>query len=280
MYWIKLSRPRFWLYLAGTYLVGYTVAAQSVQDFFRAEFLVYMLFFIFPANLFLYGVNDFFDNDTDQFNPKKRDKETHVEAQSRRRKILQRILLYLVMFSIALVLFEQNQIVQLLLMAFMLLSLFYSAPPLRFKARPIIDFASNVLYILPGVIAYTQLTGYLPGGVDVLMFALWTWAMHLFSAVPDIEADTKAGLKTSAILFGKRWSLYVCLIFWIGFSGLLVYSHPALFPFSLLSLLYAVIPLLLIAKPKTSIDRVYWFFPYMNAGLGFIAFMYFALKLF
>jgi 4-hydroxybenzoate polyprenyltransferase len=34
-------------------------------------FLAFALYFTFPANLFVYGVNDFADYDTDKFNSKK-----------------------------------------------------------------------------------------------------------------------------------------------------------------------------------------------------------------
>ena len=70
--WIlSISRPRFWTYLAGPWAVGMVTASSSLNDFTNAFFWIGLLFFLWPANFFLYGVNDYADGDTDKFNPKK-----------------------------------------------------------------------------------------------------------------------------------------------------------------------------------------------------------------
>src|SRR3989344_1982072 len=65
---VHLSRSRFWSYLAGTYIVGLALGGAP----FSLVFLLHLLFFLFPANVFLYGVNDIFDRATDVANPKKK----------------------------------------------------------------------------------------------------------------------------------------------------------------------------------------------------------------
>ena len=59
----SISRPRFWLYLGGTYLVGYSAGIQQLTDFSTPIFWLYLLFFLLIANVFLYGINDYADED-------------------------------------------------------------------------------------------------------------------------------------------------------------------------------------------------------------------------
>ena len=70
-------------------------------------------------------------------------------------------------------------------------SLIYSLPPIRAKAVPFFDGITNILYVLPGIMAYLVLHSDLS---RPLVIAAWAWvmAMHAYSAIPDIEADTKA----------------------------------------------------------------------------------------
>lgn len=245
-------------------MVGYALGASSLQGFFRPEYFVFLLYFFFPANVFIYGINDYYDRDTDALNPKK-DEMEHRVAESER-DVLARALRAVLVISAALMLML-DLVAALLLLGFLLLSYFYSAPPLRFKARPFLDFASNMLYIMPGVLAYHLASGELPSIWLVAAGFLHIAAMHLFSAIPDIECDRQAGITTTAVLIGKRASLLLCLLFWSGLSA----SALVLSGFhylSFLSLLYPAVPLSLLAFPSWRVERVYWYLPYLNTILG------------
>ncbi len=112
----KISRPRFWLYLAGPYLLGYAAGVNNLNDFISAKFAVYFLFFLIIANIFLYGVNDYFDNDTDQYNDKKITHE-HLLQSSERKKLARTTLLC---FFASLALFSNTSITaQILLCIFL-----------------------------------------------------------------------------------------------------------------------------------------------------------------
>jgi 4-hydroxybenzoate polyprenyltransferase len=69
-YLISVSRPRFWFYLAGTYLVGVVYAIDNF-NFGQGWFWLSLIYFLLPANLILYGVNDLSDREIDLVNPKK-----------------------------------------------------------------------------------------------------------------------------------------------------------------------------------------------------------------
>lgn len=266
----KLSRPRFWLYLAGPYAVGTAFTATTQTQFYSFDFLYPLFFFLVPANVFLYGVNDLFDKETDDLNKKKKTKETKISNQNRmlyRFAVVCSILFTLPLFVIL------NEKSQLLLIIFLILSYFYSAPPLRFKARPILDFSSNILYGMPAFIAYTQISNQWPDLVVWLVIFCWTGAMHLFSAIPDIGPDKKVGIKTTAVMLGKKKSLYLCSVLW----GVTALVSSYINPFFLLAFIYPFIPIYILTM-KSNITKVYWLFPYLNALLGFLLFWYYAIR--
>src|SRR6056297_3228728 len=78
-YLLKLSRPRFWLYLAGPVLVGVAYGASGVADLFAPAGVALFAYFLVPANVYLYGVNDAFDADIDAQNPKKTGEDAREE---------------------------------------------------------------------------------------------------------------------------------------------------------------------------------------------------------
>lgn len=260
----RISRFRFWIYTAGTFVVGYALGASSLQDFFRWEYFVFLLYFFFPANVFIYGVNDYYDQETDALNPKKDGMEHRVLETER--KVLANVLRSVVVMSAALMLLL-DVMGSLIFLGFLLLSYFYSAPPLRFKARPFLDFSSNMLYILPGILAFHLASGDLPPFILVIAGFLHIAAMHLFSAIPDIECDRHAGITTTAVLLGRRTSLLLCLLFWSGLA--IIAMHLSGFHYlSFLALLYPAVPLSLLAFRSWHVERVYWYLPYMNTILG------------
>ncbi|MEM4414018.1 MAG: hypothetical protein QXD59_07060, partial [Candidatus Caldarchaeum sp.] len=94
---LKISRFRFWIYAAGPYVVGYTLGASGFNDFLKLEYYVYLLYFFIPANILIYGINDYFDTETDLLNPKKDSKEVRVLGGERRR--LGRLLMLVLVLS-------------------------------------------------------------------------------------------------------------------------------------------------------------------------------------
>lgn len=262
---LATSRPRFWLYLAGTYLVG---AALGFQDIYSARdplFWAYFAFFLIPANVFLYGINDYFDKDTDQHNQKKGTKEILL-SQTQRSQLKLWLIITAIMTGL-LVLLQTNIFAQLFLILFFALSFAYSAPPIRLKSRILFDSWSNFLYVIPGIIGYIHASGQLPDWFAIWGFFCWTAAMHLYSAIPDIEADEKAGITTTAVLLGVEKSLLLCGFYWSVFS-LVMLSYLDWYPWSLFSLVYPTIILYLFTQPRYSVLKVYWLFPLINSVLG------------
>jgi len=263
-----ISRFRFWIYTGGTYVVGYALGMGDISAFYELNYYIYLIYFFFLANVFIYGVNDLMDRDTDVLNPKKTEKEHLLESEERRHLIA--VLIIVVAISVVLLL-TQSTWEKVVFLLFLTLSYFYSAPPLRFKEVPILDFSSNMLYIMPGVFGYLLAAGVLPPLYLLAAGFFHVAAMHLFSAVPDIEYDRQAGINTSAVYFGTNASLVICTLFWSSLSVMTILL-TGYHPLSFLVLIYPAVPLALLLRPKLDINRVYWYFPYINTSLGGLLF--------
>ena len=261
---LRVSRFRFWIYTAGTYVVGYSLGSPGFESFFRPEYLLYLIYFFFPANLLIYGVNDYWDGRTDEHNPKKGTKEEKLT--DRKKKRLAGMLVITLCISLILILFQDN-VSRILFSVFLLLSYFYSAKPIRFKSIPVLDFSSNMLYIMPGIFGFYIASGSLPGFLLVLGGYFHISAMHIFSAIPDMEYDRKAKIRTTVTVIGKKLSLFLCVMFWSLLSYLAI-SLSGFHPLSFLVLIYPFVPLALLLKNNLEIEKVYWFFPYINTLLG------------
>ena len=264
----KISRFRFWIYTGGTYVVGYALGFSTFGDFLRPEYYLYLFYFFFPANIFIYGVNDYWDEETDKLNPKKDEKEHRVSVHERKR--LLNVILVVTGLSLILMLFQDNT-ERIIFAGFLLLSYFYSAKPLRFKEKPFLDFSSNYLYIMPGILAYYLASAAIPPILYMIGAFLHISAMHIFSAIPDIKYDKNTGIKTTPVFIGAKPSLLLCLLFWLGLSVIVVYLTN-FFPLSFLVFLYPAFPLLLLVKSDLNIEDLYWYLPYVNTILGGLLF--------
>jgi len=266
---LKVSRPRFWIYTGGTYVVGFALGMAGWQDFLSLEYLVYLIYFFFPANVFIYGVNDIWDYETDRDNPKKEERE--IRAESVGRRDLLKVVIVVTAVSLGLMITQMDLGLMLIFASFLLLSYFYSARPLRFKAIPFVDFLSNVLYIMPGIFGYYLVAGTVPPLPIILAGVMHVSAMHLFSAIPDIKYDEEAGIRTTAVVLRKRYSLELCTVLW-GVLAILVIYLSGMHPLSFLALIYPAIPIALLVRERLSIERVYWYLPWVNIGLGGLLF--------
>lgn len=266
---LKVSRPRFWFYLFGPFIVGLVAGVTDLSELATWRYAAFALYFLLPANLLVYGINDIFDYETDRLNEKKAGYETLVTPERRRRLFFWIAVLNLPFIVLAA--FELNLFAFAALQTFLFLSIFYSSPPIRAKAKPILDSAFNVLYIMPGVFAFALVTRSLPPAEVIIAGGFWTAAMHAYSAIPDIEADEKAGLQTIATKFGAYGTLAICF-------GL--YAAAAFLSARFLGIaavgLGAAYMILMLASVKSvqngRIFKLYKAFPLINIAAGFVLF--------
>lgn len=265
---LKVSRPRFWIYVFGPYIVGLAAGIGSGDDLLRLDALVFSIYFLLPANLLIYGINDIFDWETDRLNPKKTEYETLVRPDSHRR-----LAIWIASLNLPFVIGTFILAPQALpaLAGFMFFSVFYSATPIRAKTVPFIDSLFNILYVFPAAFAYQMLTGtFLPLGIFAAA-GLWTMAMHAYSAIPDIKADDEAGLSTIATEMGPNWTHGFCMACYF-LAMILCFDAGFIAPGIIgIGYLYLMIFSLRV-EGDMGLFSVYRLFPIFNTIAGFVLF--------
>jgi len=256
-----LSRPRFWLYLAGPVLVGAVYGAGELSDLASPTVIALFAYFLMPANVFLYGINDVYDADVDAGNPKK-DADA-PEARFGGEPFVVYAVAACALAAVLLIALAPDP-AQPWIAGFVILGSQYSAPPLRLKTIPLLDSISNGLYVLPAGAAYAALTGAQPPALALAGGWLWAMGMHTFSAIPDIEPDRQAGIETTATRLGERATFVYCAVCWTLAAAAFGAIH------SLLGAALAIYPLLAVGVPLAGIDvdRAYWWFPAINTVVG------------
>ncbi len=264
----RLSRPRFWIYVFGPYIVGLVAGAAHLNDLRTLLVIAFGLFFLFPANILIYGVNDVFDYETDIRNVKKERYETLLHPPER--PTLWKIVALTNFPFLLLLPFSSTRCVGAMA-GFLFFSLFYSAPPIRAKSKPILDSIFNVLYVFPGVFAYFLVGGH---NFNVALFvAAWCWAMamHAYSAAPDISADRQANVPTVATFLGFYGTLLFCTALYIASTLIAFRVLGRLTP--LLGIIYiALMVISLRSDDEDGVRQIYKWFPIVNTTVGFVLF--------
>lgn len=269
---LRISRPRFWPYLVGPFIIGIAAGFSSGAGVAQIPglnwwLLALGLFFTYPANFVIYGINDVNDYETDKLNPKKQGYEALLKPEQR--WLVQRQALSWVILGYLLLEFVpgDNDVAGWGMLGFFLFGVLYSMPPVRAKTKPLLDSMFNVLYVFPAVVGYGLVTGQMPAWQLFVAAMLWCMAMHAYSAVPDIAADTKAKISTIATTLGARNTLLFCIVCyalaaylssaWLGWFSWLAGS------------VYLAMMLLTISQPgRDHVFKLYQYFPYINMAVG------------
>ncbi len=220
-----ISRPVLWVNTLGPAVVGVWLTG----DLWRWEAVPLLIWLTLPFNLLIYGVNDVFDQETDAKNPRKGTLEgariTPEEAALVWRGVLLTnapLLLYFLLFL------PTSASLWMLLYAALFVG--YSAPPVRFKARPYLDSLSNAAYAFPLVFVPLALGAEVVWPAALGLMA-WSAAKHTFDAVQDVDEDRHVGISTTAVRLGAGGA-----VLWSGAWWLV-----ATFCFALVSPLVALV---------------------------------------
>jgi len=205
---LRLSRPRTWTFAASSFILGYLLAGGSS--------LLQIALGLAVAGLVTAAtnvVNAYADRKEDAVNQPRR--VFWVEEIGYRGTLWSVIALYSLSFIISLFL---GPLFIIVLAAGVFNSIFYSARPLRFKARPmlsLISFSGAVgLAFLSGVSVVSPINLLNP------VFLLITYFMLTYGTVknlPDYSGDKKAGTRTSATIFSTMKGA-------VRFSGILLFT--------------------------------------------------------
>lgn len=257
-----VSRPRFWMYELGTFFLGVVGVIAALQSLVDPVVLVFALYFLVPANILIYGINDIFDYETDKLNPKKVQYETLLTPDKHKA-----VWWWIALTNIPFVIFAGLFVswpAGLSLLAFLFFATFYSAKPIRAKTKPILDsFFSAGHYIATGVFGYFLAGGDAFPWFGVLGGIAWAMAMHAYSAVPDIRADKEAGFQTIATLLRRRGTLYLCGALYLT-AGILFYFVIGWFALGAALMYLILIVISLRAKTPKQLFKIYTIFPVVN----------------
>ncbi|WP_258934353.1 UbiA family prenyltransferase [Nesterenkonia pannonica] len=213
---VHISRPVLWVNTIGPVVLAMWLAGH-LWDWGA---LALLLWLTLPFNLLIYGVNDIFDQDTDALNPRKGTLEGARIVSGEVRPIWVGVLVTNIPF-LAYFLWTLPADALLWMGLYLLIFIFYSAPPLRFKARAYLDSLSNAAYAFPMVFVPMAL-GTSPVWAAALALMAWSAAKHTFDAVQDIDEDEAAGIVTTAVRLGVRGVVLWSGIWWavstVGFA--------------------------------------------------------------
>lgn len=202
---IKLTRWRQHIpYTIPLVLVGGLMASSQ-----SGISLDWRLFAILIANIlamsFAFMINDVIDSPDDARDPIKT--KSNIISQGLL-TIQEAYVLCAIIFITSAILFFMGGILSFLVgLGTLFLSLFYSMPPLRLKARPIVDVLAHVLMLsafllLSSYVAYdTQLSA----GFWVILAVTFASAYgQFYNQIDDFETDQQAGLNNTAMVLGKQ----------------------------------------------------------------------------
>ena len=236
---IEISRPVLWINTIGTTVIGMWLGG----DLWREDIIPFLVWVSFPFNLLIYGINDIFDQETDNINARKGGMEGAKISPSEVKPIFIAVALTNIPFLIYFALTVPPAAMGWIL-AYALFFYFYSSPPFRFKTRPVWDSVSNTDYAFPLVFIPLAFNNE-PVWFAAIGLMIWSMAKHTFDAVQDIPQDSDVGIKTTAVWLGVKGSAY-----WVGFFWLI-----STVLFAQVSILVAVVNFLIAGFLTISIFR-------------------------
>ncbi|PIL26070.1 hypothetical protein GSI_11824 [Ganoderma sinense ZZ0214-1] len=206
---IKVSRPAGSSFGPILYSIGLIHSPRRLVDLGKTRACLQLLSLSFPLALVVFGINDVYDYASDLRNPRKM-------ADG-----LEGIILHPTQYPVVIVsswaatflitavsVLTARRHNVLVILALLLLSWQYSAPPLRFKERPLLDSLSN-----GAIVDLAYLAGYTAGDGLLDSRALWlkghilglcTAGVHALGATVDVDVDGSVGQTTIATAFGPR----------------------------------------------------------------------------
>jgi len=209
--WLVTSRPLLYPLVPIIILFGYFHAGGTILTL-SPEALLVLFVFSAPFSLIVYGLNDIYDADSDAINQKRHWLTGAVAAPTTHRSILIGVALSIVLF-LAVMIMVGNQLLGLMMSLALLFAYFYSVPPLRLKAVPMVDcLVSGVGYVLIPFLIGTALRNTVFIEPEVLIIVLFVAAYHILCSVRDYEADKSVGDRTTVVWLGVRTSLVLVSI--------------------------------------------------------------------
>jgi len=209
---LKTSRPIFWIVLPLIFLISLFISGAELSILS----IIQLLALSFPYCIFLYGINDVYDYESDKLNPRKNLVEG-IKLEKKHHGFIKQVSYYIMggLLVSSLLTFNLTNIIGMVLLLFF--SYFYSAPPLRLKVLPPLDsFANGMLYIYaPALLGFSFGGSFLEFPIKAYFVIACGIGFHALSTIPDYTVDKKVGDKTFAIVYGKRSAAIFAIIIFL-----------------------------------------------------------------
>jgi 4-hydroxybenzoate polyprenyltransferase len=204
---LRVARPFWWVNTAVPFVVGYLIGRPEPS----VTLLVGTAYFAFMYNLFMYGVNDIYDYESDIKNPRKVGIEGSVMPKAKHPSLWRWVWLTNVpVWAYFAFIGDRLSNVWLALIIFMAFA--YSLKGLRFKEIPFIDSFTSAFHYSSPFIFGLLLSGasylWLPAFIT---FYVWIMANHAFGAIQDVTPDKEAGIGSIAVSLGTQKTILFCL---------------------------------------------------------------------
>ncbi len=197
--YIRLLRIDMWVPCFSMALFGYIIS-DGFLIFSVETTIFFLILFLYLG--FSFAINNCFDVKEDKLS--KKDNPIATGKLSFRKALI--FSMSIAFFSLILSLYFGLNIFLFYLVT-LLMSLFYSAPPLRFKSRFMLDILSHglffgaLLFFLPLIIFNSGLSLF---HYSIAFSIFWfSIILELRNHVADYEGDKRAGLRTSVCILGK-----------------------------------------------------------------------------
>ena len=213
------SRPISWVNTAYPFAAAYLMAGGGST----VELIVGVLYFLFPYNLLMYGINDVFDYESDLRNPRKGGVEGIVLSDRWHRLTLWSAGLLSLPFVVFLL--AAGTLVSGVVLAVVLAAVVgYSAPRIRLKERPLLDSMTSSTHFVGPAVFGLALAGAPPSlavVASMVAFFFWGMASQAFGAAQDVTADREAGIGSIATVLGARGAVRTAMVLYAA-AGLVM----------------------------------------------------------
>ncbi len=206
---LKVSRPGLWFPTIWIYLVPFSL---STEFWLSINFWIGLCFVTFPLNYLVYGLNDYNDFNPDQVN--KRKGNFLFGAKSTKAQLSQlplKIALINTPFVIGFTLISGWKMF-LLLMFMIAINVVYNFRPFRVKERPPFEIFIQMGYVFTAFFSIQLNDLNMLPWQTILYLTLFAFQAHIAGEIMDIEPDTQAGKKTTAVYLGRKKSKLLMLL--------------------------------------------------------------------
>jgi 4-hydroxybenzoate polyprenyltransferase len=215
----------------------------------------------FFAPILVFGVNDVFDYETDSQNPRKLNKFFGGIAEKKYHNFIIKSAILVSSLLILISVLTLNWLNFIAMIAAISTAWDYSFPGINLKSKPLGDVFSNIVGL--GSIA---VLGVSFGSLDSLFFnvpperivgiILALTMASLLAGLADFESDEQAGITTTAIYIGKKWTVVLGLLSILPLT-VINFREAEFLKWSIFVIILTYLPLLWLYKNKRIVSLVY-----------------------